>query len=83
MIYEHHAHEGRFYIEWDRAKAWGANSENKWICTHKGLTLARGAEPDAVLDAVLSGKVESTPSGLNLAAIRLPAALSDWQNSRG
>ena len=82
MIYEHHAREGRFYIEWDRARAWGAENETKWICTHKGLTLARGARPDAVLDAVLSGKVESAPRGLDMADIWLPASLAEWRNSR-
>ena len=82
MIYEHHTREGRFYIEWDQAKAWGAENETKWVCTHKGLTLARGPQPEAVLDAVLSGNIEFAPSGFDVFEIQLPASLSEWRCSR-
>lgn len=82
MIYEHQFREGRVYIEWNQALAWGNDNENKWLCTYRGHTLAKGPTPEIVLDAVLCGSADAMPLGLSVDALRLPPSLAAWRSSR-
>ena len=81
MIYEHHAREGRFFIEWNEPRAWGYSQETKWVGSHKGAVLAVGPAPEAVLDAMV--ELTSRPRGDGAAAptVRLPKTLAEWRAS--
>lgn len=78
MIYEHHAREGRFFIEWNEPRAWRYSKENKWVGSHKGAVLAVGPAPEAVLDAMVELTSRPRSDGAAAPMARLPKTLAEW-----